>query len=74
MIELHTEILSRIGEAAVTVDDLHAHIHTLLGDRYEIGDAGIVVNDMISAGLIDVDDSNRIIRRSDNQLSVISNQ
>ena len=51
----------------MTVDDLHAHIHTLLGDRYEIGDAGIVVNDMISAGLIDVDDSNRIIRRPDNQ-------
>ena len=63
MIELHTEILSWIGEATMTVDDLHTHIHKFLGDRYEIGDAGIVINDMIAAGLIDVDDSNRIICR-----------
>ena len=39
-------------------------IHNLLGDHYEIGDAGIVINDMIAAGLIDVDDNNRIIRGS----------
>ena len=62
MIELHTEFLSYIGEATLTVDDLHTHIHNFLGDRYEIGDAGIVINDMLSLGLIDVDYS-KIINR-----------
>ena len=61
MTDIHTEILSWIGEGQVTVDDLHAHIHNLLGDRYEIGDVGIVINDIIASGLIEVDDSNRII-------------
>ena len=60
MKNLHSELLSWIGENKVTVDALHEHIHERLGESYEIGDAGLVVNDMIAEGLLEVDESNNI--------------
>ena len=60
MKKLHSEILSWIGENQVNVDALHEHIHEQLGESYEIGDAGLVVNEMIAEGLLAVDDSNNI--------------
>ena len=52
MKNLHSEILSWIGENQVTVDELHAHIHEQLGESYEIGDAGLVVNEYKQNNLI----------------------
>ena len=60
MKNLHSELLSWIGEREVTVDALHAHIREQLGESYEIGDAGVVVNKMIAEGLLEVDESNNI--------------
>lgn len=60
MKNLHSELLSWIGESEVNVDALHKHIHEQLGESYEIGDAGVVVNEMIAQGLLAVDDSNNI--------------
>lgn len=45
MKNLHSEILSWIGESQDTVNALHEHIHEQLGESYEIGDAGMVVNE-----------------------------
>ena len=45
MKKLHSEILAWIGENQVNVDALHEHIHEQLGESYEIGDAGLVVNE-----------------------------
>ena len=39
------------------MDALHEHIHEQLGESYEIGDAGIVLNEMIAEGLLEVDES-----------------
>ena len=60
MKKLHSEILSWIGENQVNVDMLHKHIHEQLGESYEIGDAGLVVNEMIAEGLLEVDESNNV--------------
>lgn len=60
MKHLHSELLSWIGENKVTEDELHAHINERLGESYEIGDAGVVVNEMIAEGLSEVDESNNI--------------
>ena len=62
MKNLHSEILSWIGENQVNVDTLHKHIHEQLGESYEIGDAGLVVNEMIAEGLLDINEMN-IIRK-----------
>lgn len=62
MKKLHSEILSWIGENQVNVDMLHKHIHEQLGESYEIGDAGLVVNEMIAEGLLDINEMN-IIRK-----------
>lgn len=61
MKNLHSELLSWIGEREVTVDALHEHIHEQLGESYEIGDAGLVVNEMIAEGLLEEDESNNIM-------------
>ena len=60
MKNLHSEILSWIGESEVPVDALHEHIREQLGESYEIGDAGMVVNEMIAEGRLEVDESNNI--------------
>lgn len=60
MKNLHSELLSWIGEREVTMDALHAHIHERLGESYDIGDAGMVVNEMIAEGLLEVDESNNV--------------
>lgn len=60
MKNLHSELLSWIGERKVTVDALHEYIHEHLGESYEIGDAGVVVNEMIAEGLLEADESNNI--------------
>ena len=60
MKNLDSELLSWIGEMEVTVDALHEHIHEQLGESYEIGDARILLNEMIAEGLLEVDDSNNI--------------
>lgn len=61
MKKLHLDILTWIGGGVVTVDDLHAHIHKLLGDNCEFGDVGLIVNEMIAERLLKVDDSNYLV-------------
>ena len=48
----------------MTMDALHEHIHEQLGESYEIGDAGLVVNEMIAEGLLEEDESNNISKHS----------
>lgn len=50
MKNLHSELLSWIGESEVNVDALHEHIHERLGESYEIDDSRLVVNEMIAEG------------------------
>lgn len=57
MKNLHSELLSWIGERKVTVDALHEHIRDQLGGRYEIGDAELVVNEMIAYSNEDIANS-----------------
>lgn len=62
MKNLHSELLARIGEREVTVDALHEHIRERLGESYEIGDARILLNEMIAEGLLDINEMG-IIRK-----------
>ena len=50
------EILNWIGNKAVTIDELHDLIKLKLDDCYEIGDAGVIVNDMIAEELLIAND------------------
>ena len=42
----------------MSVDALHEHIHEQLSESYEIGDAGMVVNEMIAEGRLDINEVN----------------
>ena len=44
------------GNKAVTIDELHDFIKLKLDDSYEIGDAGVIINDMISGKLLIAND------------------
>lgn len=52
MITLHNEILSWIGEKTVTIEEIHDFIQKRLGDSYEIGDTGLIINEMVAEKLL----------------------
>ena len=56
MTNIKNEILTWIGNKAVTIDELHDYIKLKLSDSYEIGDAGAIVNDMIAEELLIAND------------------
>ena len=56
MTNIKNEILNWIGNKAVTIDKLHEFIKLKLDDSYEIGDAGVIINDMIAEELLIAND------------------
>lgn len=56
MTNIQNEILNRIGNKEVTIDELHDFIKLKLGETYEIGDTGEIINDMIEDGLLVAED------------------
>ena len=56
MPNIKNEILNWIGNKAVTIDELHDFIKLKLDDSYEIGDAGVIINDMIAEELLIAND------------------
>ena len=56
MPNIKNEILNWIGNKTVTTDELHEFIKTKLSDTYEIGDAGVIINDMIAGVLLIAND------------------
>ncbi|MGN1276034.1 MAG: hypothetical protein ACI4UK_03480 [Floccifex sp.] len=56
MINIQNEILNWIGNKAVTKDKLHDFIKLKLDVSYEIGDAGVIINDMIAEELLIAND------------------
>ena len=48
------EIQSWIGQDSVDVEKLREHIHLILGEKYEIGDAGLIINKMLAAHLLSI--------------------
>ena len=56
MTNILNEILNWIGNEAVTIDELHFFIKLKLDDSYEIGDAGVIINDMIAEELLIAND------------------
>ena len=56
MQNIKNEILYWIGNKVVTIDELHDFIKLKLDDSYEIGDAGVIINDMIAEELLIAND------------------
>ena len=56
MQNIKNEILNWIGNKAVTIDELHDFIMLKLDDSYEIGDAGVIINEMVAEELLIAND------------------
>ena len=56
MPNIKNEILNWIGNKSVTIDELHDFIKLKLDDSYEIGDAGVIINDMVAEELLIAND------------------
>ena len=56
MPNIRNEILNWIGNKTVTTDELHEFIKTKLSDTYEIGDAGVIINEMVAEELLIAND------------------
>ena len=56
MPNIQNEILYWIGNKAVTIDELHDFIKLKLDDSYEIGDAGVIINEMVAEELLITND------------------
>ena len=52
MTNIKNEILNWIGNKTVTTDELHDFIKSQLSDTYEIGDAGVIINEMVAEELL----------------------
>ena len=53
---IRNEILNWIGNKTVTTDELHDFIKSQLSDTYEIGDAGVIINEMVADELLIAND------------------
>ena len=53
---IQNEILNWIGNKAVTIDELHEFIKSKLSGTYEIGDAGVIINEMVAEELLIAND------------------
>ena len=56
MPNIRNEILNWIGNKTVTTDELHDFIKSQLSDTYEIGDAGVIINEMVADELLIAND------------------
>ena len=56
MTNIKNEILNWIGNKTVSIDELHDFIKSQLSDTYEIGDAGIIINEMVADELLITND------------------
>ena len=56
MQNIKNEILNWIGNKAVTIDELHEFIKSKLSGTYEIGDAGVIINEMVAEELLIAND------------------
>ena len=56
MTNIRNEVLNWIGNKTVTTDELHDFIKSKLSDTYEIGDAGVIINEMIAEELLIAND------------------
>ena len=52
MPNIKNEILNWIGNKTITTDELHDFIKSQLSDTYEIGDAGVIINEMVADELL----------------------
>ena len=68
MTNVRNEILNWIGNKTVTTDELHEFIKSQLSDIYKIGDAGVIINEMVADELLIANDFD--VKRS----SIITNQ
>ena len=53
---IKNEILNWIGNNTVSIDDLHDFIKSKLSGTYEIGDAGVIINEMVAEELLIAND------------------
>ena len=53
---IKNEILNWIGNKTVTTDELHEFIKSKLSDTYEIGDARVIINEMVADELLIAND------------------
>ena len=56
MTNIKNEILNWIGNKTVTTDELHEFIKSKLSDTYKIGDAGVIINEMVAEELLIAND------------------
>ena len=56
MPNIRNEILNWIGNKTVTTDELHDFIKSQLSDTYKIGDAGVIINEMVAEELLIAND------------------
>ena len=56
MSNIRNEILNWIGNKTVTTDELHDFIKSQLSDTYVIGDAGVIINEMVAEELLIAND------------------
>ena len=56
MPNIRNEILNWIGNKTITTDELHEFIKSKLSDAYEIGDAGVIINEMVADELLIAND------------------
>ena len=56
MPNIRNEILNWIGNKTVTTDELHEFIKSQLSDTNEIGDAGVIINEMVAEELLIAND------------------
>ena len=56
MPNIRNEILNWIGNKIITIDELHEFIKSQLSDTYEIGNAGVIINEMVADELLIAND------------------
>ena len=56
MPNIKNEILNWIGNKTVTTYELHDFIKSQLSDTYKIGDAGVIINEMVAEELLIAND------------------
>ena len=56
MPNIKNESLNWIGNKTITTDELHDFIKSQLSDTYEIGDAGVIINEMVAEELLIAND------------------
>ena len=56
MPNIKNEILNWIGNKTVSIDELHEFIKSKLSGTYEIGDAGVIINEMVAEELLIAND------------------